>query len=119
MEREFEARDLIEVMEEERLDERAQRMGDRFVERLHARELPRIREIRHLGLMIGIQLKEKVTPILRDLLERGVLALPAGTTVLRLLPPLTISDEELALGLASLEAAVAEIVHLPGVSDAA
>ena len=39
--------------------------------------------------------------------------------VLKLLPPLTITDEELALGLAGLEAAVAEIVHLPTVSDAA
>ena len=54
-----------------------------------------VREIRHLGLMIGIQLKEKVTPVLKDLLSRGVLALPAGSTVLRLLPPLTITDEEM------------------------
>ena len=38
--------------------------------------------------MIGIELKERVTPTLRTLQERGVLALPAGTLSLRLLPPL-------------------------------
>ena len=38
--------------------------------------------------MIGIELKERVTPTLRALQERGVLALPAGNLTLRLLPPL-------------------------------
>ena len=38
--------------------------------------------------MIGIELKERITPTLRGLQERGVLALPAGNLVLRLLPPL-------------------------------
>ena len=50
----------------------------------------RIREIRRLGLMVGIDLREKVKPFLERLQEAGVLALPAGPTVLRLLPPLTI-----------------------------
>jgi acetylornithine/LysW-gamma-L-lysine aminotransferase len=45
--------------------------------------------------MIGIELRTKVAPILQALQERGVLALPAGTTVLRLLPPLVIEDEDL------------------------
>ena len=38
--------------------------------------------------MIGVELKERVTPTLRALQEHGVLALPAGTLTLRLLPPL-------------------------------
>jgi len=45
--------------------------------------------------MIGIELKDKSTPYLLKLMEKGVLALPAGATVLRLLPPLTISYEDL------------------------
>jgi acetylornithine/LysW-gamma-L-lysine aminotransferase len=45
--------------------------------------------------MIGIELKQKVTPLLQALQARGVLALPAGNTVLRLLPPLVISEVEL------------------------
>jgi LysW-gamma-L-lysine/LysW-L-ornithine aminotransferase len=54
-----------------------------------------VREIRQLGLMIGIELKEKGQPYLIKLMELGVLAMPAGATVLRFLPPLVISKEEL------------------------
>ena len=50
--------------------------------------------MRGLGLMIGVELKEKVAPHLRALMQRGVLALAAGATVLRFLPPLTISRDE-------------------------
>ena len=45
--------------------------------------------------MIGIELKEKATPYLVALMQEGVLALSAGPTVIRLLPPLTIAEEEL------------------------
>ena len=55
-----------------------------------------IRQVRGLGLIIGIELRQRVTPYLRALMDEGVLALPAGRTVLRLLPPLVISDEDLA-----------------------
>jgi acetylornithine/LysW-gamma-L-lysine aminotransferase len=56
-------------------------------------DLP-IREVRGLGLMIGIEVKRGSNRLLRDLaLNEGILALPAGRTVLRLLPPLTIEEE--------------------------
>jgi acetylornithine/succinyldiaminopimelate/putrescine aminotransferase len=45
--------------------------------------------------MVGVELRRPVTPILRALLERGVWALPAGKNVLRLLPPLVISQDDL------------------------
>jgi acetylornithine/LysW-gamma-L-lysine aminotransferase len=45
--------------------------------------------------MIGIELKAKVTPVLQALQAAGVLALPGGSTVLRLLPPLVIEREDL------------------------
>lgn len=48
-----------------------------------------------MGLIIGVELKGRVTPVLRGLMERGVMALPAGNTVLRFLPPLSISREEI------------------------
>ncbi len=44
--------------------------------------------MRGRGLMIGVELKERVTPTLRALQERGVLVLPAGPVTFRLLPPL-------------------------------
>ncbi len=54
-----------------------------------------VREVRGRGLMIGIELRGKVAPILKSLQGRGVLALPAGPSVLRLLPPLVIRDDDL------------------------
>ncbi|PJF44051.1 MAG: aspartate aminotransferase family protein [Phototrophicales bacterium] len=54
-----------------------------------------VREVRGRGFMIGIELRQKVAPILQALGNEGVLALSAGPTVLRLLPPLIIDDETL------------------------
>lgn len=85
----------IEFMLENKLDEQAREKGDDFVAKIKQRSFANVREIRHLGLMIGIELKEKSTPHLVKLMEKGVLALPAGATVMRFLPPLTISHEEL------------------------
>ena len=76
--------------------EHAARVGERFLADLRALGHPMIREVRGLGLMIGIDLRMRVTPVLKALLERGVLALPAGPTVLRLLPPLIVSEDQLS-----------------------
>ncbi len=85
----------IEFMAAHQLDEQAAHKGNYLVARLHNLKLSQIRAIRHLGLMIGIELKTRVKPVILELLQEGVLALPAGNTVLRLLPPLVISREEL------------------------
>ena len=85
----------IEFMLENKLDEQARQKGDYFAGKLKQHRFAGVREIRHLGLMVGIELKEKCQPYLVKLMENGVLAMPAGTTVIRFLPPLTISREEL------------------------
>lgn len=77
------------------LPERAARLGAALLARLRAQALPRVREVRGRGLLIGLELKERVQPVLVALLERGVLALPAGPNVLRLLPPLVIAEDDL------------------------
>jgi acetylornithine/LysW-gamma-L-lysine aminotransferase len=53
-----------------------------------------IREVRGLGLMIGIDMRFEIMNIILRSLEMGVIALEAGKTVLRLLPPLVITKEE-------------------------
>jgi acetylornithine/LysW-gamma-L-lysine aminotransferase len=54
-----------------------------------------VREVRGEGLMVGIEVRRGSNRVLRDLaLDHGVLALPAGRTVVRLLPPLTIGREQ-------------------------
>lgn len=85
----------IDFMIENKLWEQADEKGKYFKEKLSSFTLSKVREIRVIGLMIGIELKDKSQPVIVELLERKVLSLPAGTTVLRLLPPLTISYEEL------------------------
>jgi acetylornithine/LysW-gamma-L-lysine aminotransferase len=62
--------------------------GDELRAALTALDSPKVRQVRGRGLMIGVELKEKVTPTLRAFQERGVLVLPAGATTFRLLPPL-------------------------------
>ncbi len=85
----------IDFMEQERLPARAAELGEYAKGRLQRIESPLIREVRGMGLLLGVELKKKVTPFLLALLERGVLALPAGPNVLRLLPPLVIEKADL------------------------
>lgn len=85
------------------LPSQAAHKGSWALERLRHIQAPLIRQVRGLGLMIGIELRQRVTPYLRALMEEGVLALPAGKNVLRLLPPLVISAEELATACDAIE----------------
>ena len=85
----------IRFMRDERLDERAEALGARFSERFARHRPARVRAVRQVGLMIGVELRERCHPYLGALAERGVLALPAGTTVIRLLPPLVITEAQI------------------------
>lgn len=87
----------LDVMEEEKLAERARRLGDRLVARLRAAPLAKVREIRHRGLMVGIETREKAQPLIQQMMEAGVLTFPAGATVIRVYPPLTIEENLLDL----------------------
>jgi acetylornithine/LysW-gamma-L-lysine aminotransferase len=86
---------VLDILQQQRLPEHAAEVGAYFLDRLRAIASPKIREVRGLGLMVGVELKEKVAPSLRGLMERGVIALAAGATVLRFLPPLVITAEEI------------------------
>ena len=85
----------LNALQQERLIEASAEKGDYLLDRLRRIESDKIREVRGLGLMIGMELRQRVTPYLMALMQRGVLALPAGATVLRLLPPLVISHEDM------------------------
>ena len=92
---------------EDGLIEQADRAGRRLREALEAAIGGRrvVREIRGRGLLIGIDLRTKAVPFLKTLMEEhNVLALPAGSTVLRLLPPLTISDGEIDMAVEAIAA---------------
>ncbi|MBE9506421.1 MAG: acetylornithine/succinylornithine family transaminase [Chloroflexi bacterium] len=84
----------IRYIEAEHLPKRAAELGARFMTSLRAISSPLVREVRGLGLMVGMELKGKAAAYLAALAERGVLALSAGATVIRFLPPLVISAED-------------------------
>ena len=84
----------IEYTVRERLWERADRLGTIGVEKLRGLEAPSVREVRGLGLMIGIELRGKAAPVLQALQEEGVLAIGGGSSVVRLLPPLVIPNDQ-------------------------
>lgn len=85
----------VDVIEKEGLVEKSKILGDYFLQELRRIESDKIREIRGLGLMLGIELKEKAGPYVQKLMEKGVIVLLAGATVIRLLPPLVITKEEI------------------------
>ena len=85
----------IEVMQRDGLAEHARAKGARFADAFARREVSKVRAVRQIGLMIGIELRERARPYIEALVDRGVLALPAGPTVIRLLPPLVIEDDAL------------------------
>lgn len=76
--------------------ENAKAVGDSFIRQLKAlaAEHPQIVEVRGKGLMIGIEFKEPVAPLIARMIESGVICGPAGPNVLRFLPPLIITAEQ-------------------------
>ncbi len=97
------ARATLRTYIQDDIAHQAAEKGAWLIERLTALRLPVVREVRGLGLLIGLELKNRVQPYLTALMERGVLALPAGPTVLRLLPPLVISYEDLETVVATIK----------------
>ena len=74
---------------------RARDRGTQLLAGLRAIRSDRVREVRGLGLLVGIELKESAGPSLKALQDEGVLALGAGPTVVRYLPPLVISAAQI------------------------
>ncbi|MGC8839070.1 MAG: aspartate aminotransferase family protein [Anaerolineae bacterium] len=94
----------IRVLVTESLPRRAAELGAYFLDALRSLSSPLIREVRGLGLMVGVELKRPSAPYLAALAERGVLALQAGSTVVRFLPPLVIGREDLDQVVQALDA---------------
>ena len=96
---------------EEDLIARSQRLGSILLDGLRAAldGVAAVRDVRGLGLMLAVELRTKVAPVLKRLMQaHAVIALPAGPTVLRLLPPLVITEEEIAVGIEAIAQAIRE-----------
>ena len=106
---------VLEVIERERLDEQARKLGEWFkreLERLAATYPQVVKRGRGLGFILGLELveKEKIPAFARSdktaalqfvnrLHEIGVLTIPAGTQIVRLLPPLNLKPQEAGEGI--------------------
>jgi len=87
------ALETLRILKEDGLYERAERVGAYTIKAIEALAHPKIRAVRGRGLMMGIELKQKATPVLRGLQENGVLALPAGNLIIRFLPSMIWEEE--------------------------
>ncbi len=98
----------IDVLIEEKLPERAATHGNYFKGKLEtlAEKYKIVREVRGLGLMLGMELRFDVYNILLDCMDKGVLVLDAGRNVVRFLPPLVIEKKQIDTVVEVLDAAM-------------
>lgn len=91
--------------------ERVETAGERIRNTIRNWNLPLVSEVRGKGLMIGIQISDKVKPFDIEVkcLEHGLCTTTAGTNVVRFLPPLTITDKEIDEGLALFKTTLKEM----------
>ena len=95
----------LQALTQDGLVENAKNMGEKFLHGLNDLKSRHkiIREIRGKGLMIGVELKFDVKDILMEGIKKGLLLLYSGRNILRLLPPLVISDEDVTKSLQILD----------------
>ena len=95
----------LQALTQDGLIENAKNMGEKFLRGLNDLKSKHkiIREVRGRGLMIGVELKFDVKDILMEGIKKGLLLLYSGRNILRLLPPLVISDEDVTKSLQILD----------------
>ena len=88
----------LEEIANNQLLQNSKNMGEYFLIKLNNINSPIVREVRGLGLMIAIELKQKAGKYVKALQEEGILVM-SNNNIIRLLPPLIITKEEIDLAL--------------------
>ncbi len=96
------ARTALQILSDEKLIERSERLGAAFLQQLRTLRSPHIKEIRGRGLLIGIELTSAARPFCEALMHKGVLCKETHATVLRVAPPLVIEEADLTWALEQL-----------------
>ncbi len=101
----------LDVIEEEKLSQRAQDLGEKAFKRLKELQGQKdaVKDVRGIGLMLGVELEGKAKDVLERLIQKGVLGNVTGGEVLRLVPPLVIEEEALDHILQAMEEAIEEV----------
>lgn len=84
-------------------------MGSYFLDQLKKIKHPSIVSIRGIGLMLAIELNQNATPVLKALQREHIITIPAGSNVIRFLPPYTISKKEIDKAISVLTAIFTKI----------
>jgi acetylornithine/N-succinyldiaminopimelate aminotransferase len=105
---------IFDVIERENLGENARSLGQFMLDKLRALQKKNpevVRDVRGLGLMIGIEFDPKfqAVEIVKALHEKNVLTVPAGSSVVRLLPPLNLNKQESEEGLRAIESVIVDL----------
>lgn len=102
---------VLDIMEQENLVVNAQNVGDFLLEELSG--ISGVKEIRGKGLMIGIEFEEEVKPIRQKLLfEEKIFTGVSGAHIIRLLPPLSLTVEQVSYFIEKFEKVLSELsVH--------
>ncbi|KZZ83740.1 acetylornithine transaminase [Bacillus sp. SJS] len=97
---------VLETVLEDGFLDAVQKNGENLMNHLKSELeiLPMVNEVRGKGMMIGIEWNGPVAGIISELRENGLLVLPAGENVIRLLPPINSTDEECRMAVAMLKA---------------
>lgn len=100
----------LKALTEDGLIKNSEKMGKMFREGLEKlkEKHTMIREIRGKGLMIGIEMKFEIKDILMGMIKEGILMLYSGRNILRILPPLVISMEDVTKVLHALDSILTE-----------
>jgi acetylornithine aminotransferase/acetylornithine/N-succinyldiaminopimelate aminotransferase len=102
---------VVTTLLEERIPEHAARLGKYCLGRLEGLKArhPRIREVRGMGLLIGIEIEGSARDVVQRCMARGLLVLTAGDAVLRMVPPLIITEAEVDRAVAILDQALGDV----------
>jgi len=101
---------FLDIVSDPEVLRRVGEIGDFFKKRLQSMTSGRqdVKEVRGLGLLLGVEFTREVRPLVEKCMQRGLLVISAGPQVLRLAPPLNVTFEEAEAGLAVLEEALRE-----------
>ena len=105
------ALETLHIMKEAGFLEEVRSKSDILLEQLQLafRDHPKISAVRGLGMMIGIETSISLSRLVEAARQKGLIILTAGENVIRLLPPLTISREEIQQGIAILKEVFSQV----------
>jgi len=100
---------VLDTLEKENLIQQTHEKGEWLMAQLRGLNSPHIKEVRGKGLMIGVAFDQETKPLVQLLFEKGILANATAGNILRLVPPLIISYEDMHLLVNKIQEAINEL----------